>query len=102
MSLAMKRRVTVLATAITVLLIAGVVSAAWLSTGSGDGTATATEQAIEVILTSDPVTGYYPGLEQPHEICTGRQRAVEHRVGGVHDRLDATCPVTRSHAHHPG
>jgi hypothetical protein len=77
MSLALKRRVTVLATAITVLLIAGVVSAAWLSSGSGDGTATATEQIDDVLLTSEAVTGYYPGLQRTHEISVPNGNAYD-------------------------
>lgn len=64
MSLSMKRRVTVLATTISVLLIAGVVFAAWTSTATGDGSASSFDHVdtlIDSIVTETAGTNLYPG-----------------------------------------
>ncbi|HVM19728.1 MAG TPA: hypothetical protein VM307_07190 [Egibacteraceae bacterium] len=62
MSHAIKRRVTVLATMISVLLLAGVVSAAWLANGSGSGSAKAITSSGTVSTdTATPTAQLYPG-----------------------------------------
>lgn len=61
MSLSMKRRVTVLATTISVLLIAGVVFAAWTATAGGAGSADAFDVENQSTIDFDNVGGLYPG-----------------------------------------
>lgn len=61
MSHSMKRRVTVLATTISVLLIAGVVFAAWTVDADGAGSATADSIVGGDIDFTAPLTGLYPG-----------------------------------------
>ncbi len=64
MSYAMKRRGTVLAVMISVLLVAGVAFAAWTSTATGDGSATSfdhTDTLTGSIATDTAGSNLYPG-----------------------------------------
>ena len=63
MSVLMKRRVSVLATMISVLLVAGVAFAAWSSNGEGDGQAVATTAIDSVITPSADGTSLFPGAD---------------------------------------
>lgn len=60
---AAKRRITVLATALSVLLVAGVAFAAWTSTGSGTGSADATTQDAPTVSQTGTLDDLYPGKD---------------------------------------
>jgi hypothetical protein len=63
MRYATKQRVAVLATMISVLLVAGVAFAAWTSTATGDGSATAFDhtETFEGLVTKTAGSDLYPG-----------------------------------------
>ena len=63
MRFATKQRVTVLATMISVLLVAGVAFAAWTSTATGSGSASSLTHTdtFTGIVSETPGTGLYPG-----------------------------------------
>ena len=98
MSLTLKRRVTVLATVISVMLISSVVFAAWTANGTGNGTAAA-GQAEDVTLTSEPVGALVPNTStdlkvtftnpNPYDVVV---TAITNGTGGI-DSSVAACDL---------
>lgn len=64
MSYVLKRRVTFLATMISVLLVAGIAFAAWTSNGDGDGQAVSTTAIDSVITPATDGADLFPGADK--------------------------------------